>query len=602
MYIADTNLDVILALNISSDQLSLYAGGGTGQGLGYNGPATDARLDHPEGLAVDGMGNLFIADSYDNEVREVNAQTQMITMVAQEPGPTALAIVNGQLYVDAGAANDNGFQVVDVNLGTGSSTPIAGGGSSFATTYAGLATQANLPGADGVWANTTDLYISDNVLDVIFDVKLAGDQIAPYAGNGVGGSTDSGGNPAKAEFNLPGGLGGDASGDLFIADTGNFLIREVTAAAAMPVQISVSPATLNFVANSFTINYGSPLPDLTYTVNGLVNGDQLPVSGEPDLAIKGPDVNTNEVRFTAGTYPITITQGSLAGIQPSNYQLNFMGGVLTVLPPLPSLTAPVSLELKVRLSGASTREINPAHQSINVELVLSIKNVGPGSLPAGRAQIALAAGIGGRGYDGFVDGVQLVANLPGLTYSFNDTGEGPFLACTLPALAAEHSATVKVIVHLGVNEATYFAKFNGSVSDLGDPSEEPRVSEAKNSQLEATVHFRLRKQASQNSDSKFAHTSVRRYPDILWLEHSAALADASKHPRPPVSYLNDRGRAAVQDSGRLPFACRRCRTQRSNGGAAVSGPNAERRPIHRRGCIDPPTDPPEPVSSRHTTA
>jgi len=83
VYFSDYFGGVVHAVNVSSDTMTTYAGtGGYGTGGGDGGPATDARLFGPAVLAVDRSGNLFIAD-YDNGiVQEVNAQTQDITTVA----------------------------------------------------------------------------------------------------------------------------------------------------------------------------------------------------------------------------------------------------------------------------------------------------------------------------------------------------------------------------------------------------------------------------------------------------------------------------------------------------------------------------------------
>ncbi len=63
---------------------NVYAFAGTGEegDAGDGGPATDARLFHPEGLALDAQGNLFIADTYNHRVRRVDATTGLITTVA----------------------------------------------------------------------------------------------------------------------------------------------------------------------------------------------------------------------------------------------------------------------------------------------------------------------------------------------------------------------------------------------------------------------------------------------------------------------------------------------------------------------------------------
>ena len=62
--------------------ITTVAGGGANDGATYTGPATAAGLYLPEGAAVDGSGNLFIADTSNDVIREVNASTHVITTVA----------------------------------------------------------------------------------------------------------------------------------------------------------------------------------------------------------------------------------------------------------------------------------------------------------------------------------------------------------------------------------------------------------------------------------------------------------------------------------------------------------------------------------------
>jgi hypothetical protein len=87
--------------------------------------------------------------------------------------------------------------------------------------------------------------------------------------------------------------------------------------------LTINKATLTVSANNLTVNYGSTLPQLTYTVSGFVNGDTLTVlSGAPALS------TTATNRSLPGTYPITISQGTLAA---TNYTFTFVNGTLTIV-------------------------------------------------------------------------------------------------------------------------------------------------------------------------------------------------------------------------------------------------------------------------------
>ena len=86
LFIADTANGVIREVNASTGIITTVAGGGgTSASIGDGGPATGAFLDLPQGVAVAANGNLFIADFEEELVREVNASTGIITTYAGMP-------------------------------------------------------------------------------------------------------------------------------------------------------------------------------------------------------------------------------------------------------------------------------------------------------------------------------------------------------------------------------------------------------------------------------------------------------------------------------------------------------------------------------------
>lgn len=101
--------------------------------------------------------------------------------------------------------------------------------------------------------------------------------------------------------------------------SGNF------SAASLTQSFSIAAAPLTVTANSFTVTYGQGIPPLTYAFGPLVNGDSIStaVSGAPALATAAaPSSN-------AGTYPITVSTGTLAA---SNYSFYYIGGNVVVMP------------------------------------------------------------------------------------------------------------------------------------------------------------------------------------------------------------------------------------------------------------------------------
>ena len=82
LYIADTFNNVVREVNLTTGIITTVAGTGTAGFSGDGGPATSAELYDPSGVAVDSAGNVYIADSDNEVVRKVTASTQVITTIA----------------------------------------------------------------------------------------------------------------------------------------------------------------------------------------------------------------------------------------------------------------------------------------------------------------------------------------------------------------------------------------------------------------------------------------------------------------------------------------------------------------------------------------
>src|SRR5439155_548565 len=153
---------------------------------GDGGPATSAQLNGPVRVAVDGAGDLFIADTGNQRIRKVSAAGTITTV--------------------AGI----GIVVVDVNGGGGTPAP------------------AQLPGPARVAVDGAgNLFIADTGNQRIRKVSPAG-MMTTVAGNGSVGSSCGGGGAPSAQVNLtgPSGVAVDGAGNLFIADTFNQRIRK----------------------------------------------------------------------------------------------------------------------------------------------------------------------------------------------------------------------------------------------------------------------------------------------------------------------------------------------------------------------------------------
>ena len=228
--------------NLPTPVITTVAGNGGAGPFGDGGAAIAAQLNSPSGVAVDAAGNLFIADTQNNRIREVGTNG-IITTVAGggTPGyPDYLgdggAATNARLSLPYGVALDavGNLFIADVadgrirEVGTnGIITTVAGNGNFFSSGDGGPATNAALSFPSGVAVDAAgNLFIADQDNNRIRQVGTNG-IISTVAGNGTQGYSGDGRAATKAELSYPSGVAVDASGNLFIADQNNSRVREV---------------------------------------------------------------------------------------------------------------------------------------------------------------------------------------------------------------------------------------------------------------------------------------------------------------------------------------------------------------------------------------
>jgi uncharacterized protein (TIGR03437 family) len=216
---------------------------GLGSYSGDNGPATAAGLNYPYGVAVDASGNLFIADLYNNRVRKVSTSGVITTIAgngqagfAGDGGPAASAQLDEPFGIAVDAAGnlfitDYGNDRVRRISASGTITTVAGNATPGYTNDGGLATAAQLNYPKGIAIDSSgNLFIADFSNSVVRKISASG-TITTVAGNGSFGYTGDGGPATSAELDFPPGVAVDASGNLFIADTRS-VIRKVSVSGA----------------------------------------------------------------------------------------------------------------------------------------------------------------------------------------------------------------------------------------------------------------------------------------------------------------------------------------------------------------------------------
>ena len=254
LYIADLADNEVRKVS-PDGTISVVAGDGTpcqgAPACGDGGPATSAQLNAPTGVAVDAHGNVFIADGGDEEIREV-ARNGIITRLAGTGGECADpatcgdagAALSARLASPDGVALDGHGDVFIADSGDneirrvdphGTITTVAGDGSSCASPPAcgdgGAATRGQLNDPESVAVDGHGaLVIADNGDNEIR--RVSSGHITRVAGAGTACASapkcGDGGSALSGTLNAPEGVAVDPAGDVFIADWGDNEVRMVS--------------------------------------------------------------------------------------------------------------------------------------------------------------------------------------------------------------------------------------------------------------------------------------------------------------------------------------------------------------------------------------
>ncbi len=221
LIIADQMNDRVRRVDLDSGQITTVAGNGTAGFAGDGGPAAEAQLNRPSSVAVDGSGNIFIADRWNNRVRRVDATTGVITTVAVASNPQGVALDrSGNLFfVD-------GSRVRRLDADTGLISTVAGALNRGFSGDDGPATSAQLNGPQGLAVDGSgNLFIADFANNRIRRVDASTGTIGTVVGGGT--STDDRGLATSLRLSLPIGVAVDGAGNLFIGEYGSHRVRYV---------------------------------------------------------------------------------------------------------------------------------------------------------------------------------------------------------------------------------------------------------------------------------------------------------------------------------------------------------------------------------------
>ena len=243
IYIADDTNNRLRKLTLSTGLITTVAGTTV---AGYNGDdidATTATLFTPEGVGIDAVGNIYIADTLNHRLRKVTVSTGKITTIAGTGSslgtpvdgilatksslarPASVAVdTEGNVYI-ADSAN---HRIRKVSGSTGIITTVAGTGTRGYNRDGIDATTASLSAPLAVAVDAAgNIYIADTYNNRLRKVTLSTGIITTIAGTGNSGFNGDRIAATTSTLSNPKGVAIDRSGNVFIADSENYRIRKV---------------------------------------------------------------------------------------------------------------------------------------------------------------------------------------------------------------------------------------------------------------------------------------------------------------------------------------------------------------------------------------
>ncbi len=256
VFVSDFQNNLIRKITPAGVVTTFAGSGSTGHA---NGLGTSASFAGPQAVAIDGAGTVFVADRFNNKIRKITP-AGLVSNVAGSgsPGNTdgngiaasfndPLGIASdpaGNLYV-ADFAN----HVIRKITPAGDVTTLAGSGSPGAADGTGTGASFNYP--TGVATDSSgNVFVADGNNNLIRKITAAG-VVTTLAGSGSAGNVDATG--PSASFNFPSHVATDAAGNVFVSDTNNNLIRKIDATSAVAATTTTTTTT-TVVASTTTVS------------------------------------------------------------------------------------------------------------------------------------------------------------------------------------------------------------------------------------------------------------------------------------------------------------------------------------------------------------
>jgi sugar lactone lactonase YvrE len=204
--------------------VSTFAGSGSSGFV--NGTGTSASFNSPDSVALDTNGNVFVVDTTNNAIRKITSSQVVSTFFSPLSSGSGIAIDStGNLFVSSGGL------IKKITSDGSSSTTFAGDTSTGYIDGTGTAARFS-----SIWGMTVDsndnLYVADAGNHNIRKITSSG-VVTTFAGSITGTSGSSNGTGTAATFNQPASLAFDSTGNLFVSEFGNHMIRKITSSGAV---------------------------------------------------------------------------------------------------------------------------------------------------------------------------------------------------------------------------------------------------------------------------------------------------------------------------------------------------------------------------------
>ncbi|HTQ51918.1 MAG TPA: hypothetical protein VMJ12_14505, partial [Candidatus Acidoferrales bacterium] len=360
--------------NLPNDIITTVAGGGNG---GDGGAATNANLNIPYGVSVDAMGDLFVADTGNQRIRKVDTNGIITTVAGNgvwgysgDGGAATNASFlfpidvtvdsSGNLFI----ADQDNHRVREVNT-NGIITTVVGNGMTGYAGDGGAATNASLKFPRGITLDAAgNLFVVDSGSCVIRKVDTNG-IITTMAGNGTAGYSGDGGAATNASLNQPNSVAVDALGNLFIADSGNGIIRRVDTTGLITTVAGNSRTNQYGFVGGYSGDGGAATNASLYYPYRVVVG----ASGNLFIA----DLNNNRIRQVAPTTDPAITIYNLTTNNAGNY-------TVIVSNPFGSITSSIAT---ITLALPPSISVQPLDQSVEAGTAATLSVTASGTAPLG---------------------------------------------------------------------------------------------------------------------------------------------------------------------------------------------------------------------------